>query len=447
MVIKTSLQFTQGRVKSMACPHGKDYVVFRDEGKDAAPGLGVRVTKAGVQRYVFEKRVRAGKNSRSRRVTIGDVRNWKLDDARKEARRLAVLVDNRKDPRIEAAADRAQAELVRMESQRHGRVLEGVWQLYIEDRKATWGARHLRDHIRLAHKGGERKKKGGGKRLTTSGPLASLMPLKLSELTAGRIAPWLKLEAKKRPTSTAQAYRLLRAFVQWTHEYTLATDGADQYEYRGIIPADACRAQTVRDAVPKSRAKKDDCLQKQHLAAWFGAVRSLPNPVISAYLQILLLVGARREELATLRWEDVDTKWNSITIRDKVEGKRTIPLTPAVASLLSTLPRKNEWVFPSDTAKSGRLVSPTRAHNDALEAAGLTAHVSLHGLRRSFRTLSEWPGIHTGVIAQIMGHKPSAIAEKHYTERPIDFLRDKLTEYETWMLSEAGLVAPVKAAA
>jgi len=35
-------------------------------------------------------------------------------------------------------------------------------------------------------------------------------------------------------------------------------------------------------------------------------VQKIGNPVISAYLQGLLLTGAKRNELATLRWADVD---------------------------------------------------------------------------------------------------------------------------------------------
>jgi integrase len=72
------------------------------------------------------------------------------------------------------------------------------------------------------------------------------------------------------------------------------------------------------------------------------AVKQIGNPVISAYLQTLLLVGSRREELAALRWADVDFQWSSITIHDKVEDFRVIPLAPYVAHLLSALPRRSE---------------------------------------------------------------------------------------------------------
>src|SRR5690606_11830570 len=170
-----------------------------------------------------------------------DLESWQLDAARKEARRLATVVDRGIDPRIEAADKRAEAEARRAESQRRDLIVSGVWQAYIEARTPKWGARHLANHKALAHTGGERWRRGGKRRVTKPGPLASLMPLKLSELTAERIAAWLKRETAKRPTSTAQAYRALRAFIASTF---------DVPEYKGVVPADACSARVVRDVVP-----------------------------------------------------------------------------------------------------------------------------------------------------------------------------------------------------
>jgi len=193
----------------------------------------------------------------------------------------------------------------------------------------------------------------------------------------------------------------------------------------------------AKDELPKPAAKSD-CLQREQLAPWFKQVREIQNPVASAYLQALLLTGARREEMAGLRWTDVDFKWGTMLLQDKVEANRTIPLTPYVSALLNALPRTNEWVFSSHSAASGRIQEPRKAHNNALEAAELP-HVSIHGLRRSFGTLSEWVECPAGVVAQIMGHKPSAIAEKHYIRRPIDLLRMWHTKIEVWMLEQAGI--------
>ena len=47
-----------------------------------------------------------------------------------------------------------------------------------------------------------------------------------------------------------------------------------------------------------------------------------------------------------------------------------------------------------------------------------------------------------GVVAQIMGHKPSAIAEKHYRRRPLDLLRMWHTRIEASILEQAGIEQP-----
>ncbi|BDD88853.1 hypothetical protein DPPLL_32180 [Desulfofustis limnaeus] len=100
------------------------------------------------------------------------------------------------------------------------------------------------------------------------------------------------------------------------------------------------------------------------------------------------------------------------------------------------LPQRNQWVFYSPRAKDGRLQEPRKAHERALTEAGID-NLSIHGLRRSFGTLSEWVETPVGIVYQIMGHKPSATAEKHYRSRPIDLLRKWHTKIEEWILEQA----------
>jgi integrase len=274
-----------------------------------------------------------------------------------------------------------------------------------------------------------------------------LLDLRLAELDAQMVKDWLEPLAARTPTQAAQTYRALRAFLGWC---------GGRPEFHAVTHADACTRRLARETLPKSRAKTD-CLQREQLPGWFGEVRKIRNPVIAAYLQALLLTGARREELAGVRWQEVDFQWNSLTIRDKVDGERTIPLTPFVSHLLADLKRRNNvppriktlngeqpkwtpspWVFSSPTAASGRLREPRIQHKKALTAAGLPA-LSLHGLRRSFGTLAEWVECPAGISAQIMGHKPSAIAEKHYRRRPLDLLRMWHAKVEAWIREQAGL--------
>ncbi|MEI7537905.1 MAG: integrase family protein [Comamonadaceae bacterium] len=411
--------FTAERIARFQCEPGKQQSIYWDA---KTPGLGLRVTKAGAKSYIFE----AWMHGKSLRVTIGDVRTWSIGKAQTEATRLKSLTDQGIDPRQQNADRVAAAEAKRTEIDRQLVTLGDAWTDYLKARKGTWGDRHYQDHANLSSQGGLKKKRGKG--MTAPGPLASLVPLTLSELTSKRIAKWLDVETVARPTQAALAFRLLRGCLNWCEsEKNLA----------GLVPTGALVAPKVRDALPENAAK-DDCLQREQLPLWFEHVRQLSNPVHAAYLQTLLLTGARRRELTSVQWQDVDFRWKSITIRDKVEGERTIPLTPYVASLLSALPRRNEWIFSSPMAASGKLTEPRTGHNKALAAAGLPP-LSVHGLRRSFGTLSEWCEVPTGVVAQIMGHKPSAIAEKHYRRRPLDLLRSWHVKIETWILEQAGV--------
>jgi integrase len=412
--------FTVDRVAGFKCQAGKRQTIFWD-GK--TPGLGLRVTPAGAKSYIFETKL----HGRTLRTTIGDARTWTIREAQDEATSLKAITDKGVDPRRLRAEQQAEAERARSDAKRRAMLVSDAWGDYVKARSGTWGDRHRADHVALTQVGGDKAKKGDKR--TMPGALAALLPLPLAQVDADRVKEWLSSEAAARPTQAALAFRLLRAFLNWC-ESTAA--------YCGIAAADACSSRVAKEALPR-KSVKSDCLQREQLAGWFAAVRSIRNPVIAAYLQALLLTGARREELAGLTWGDVDFRWLSLTIRDKVEGERTVPLTPYVASLLSALPRRNVWVFSSPAAKSGRLQEPRIQHSRAVAIAGIPS-LTLHGLRRSFSTLSEWVECPAGVVAQIMGHKPSATAERHYKVRPLDQLRMWHTKIETWVLEQAGIV-------
>jgi integrase len=94
---------------------------------------------------------------------------------------------------------------------------------------------------------------------------------------------------------------------------------------------------------------------------------------------------------------------------------------------------------------SAALTEPNHAHDKACKVAGIEG-LTLHGLRRSFRSLTEWLEVPAGVVAQIQGHKPSATAEKHYTVRPLDLLRVHHERIEAWILEQAGVQFDAQAA-
>lgn len=428
--------FTAARVAGFKCAPGKKQSIFWD-GK--TPGLGLRVTAAGSKAFIFETRL----NGQTIRMTIGDPRNWAIGDAQAEASRLKVMTDQGIDPRQVIAdaisAKEAAAAALSAKDARESVMVADAWQAYVTERSAAmkdgkpeWGEKHKAHHAYFVQAGGVKRKRGtrpGESKKTRPGVLVPLMTMRLADVDAKAIAAWLDKESKQAPTTAAQAFRALRAFLTWC---------AKHETYSAAVQAGACQSDDVKRKVPTVQTKKNDSLRRAQIKPWFEAVQRIGNPVISAYLQGLLFTGARRNELAALRWADVDFQWKSLTIRDKVEGERTIPLTPYLEHLIAALPRRNEFVFSSPTAASGRIEEPRIQHVKALAAAGLPA-LSLHGLRRSFGTLSEWVEVPAGIVAQIMGHKPSAIAEKHYIQRELDLLHLWHVKIEAWILEQAGI--------
>lgn len=422
------------------------------------PRLAVRATVSGARAFIFETKL----NRRTIRLTIGDVRAWNLDDASAEACRLQTVVDAGRDPRqvkaeITAADEAARAATTaakvahEQELQRQQLTLGEAWVVYCEARRPKWGSRNYRDHEKLMQP--ERIKQG---KTLAAGVLASLAPMPLAEVGADTIKQWLDIESANRAAQTALGFRLLRAFINWC---------ADHAEYRAIVQSGACGSKAVRENVPKARAK-DDCLQREQLRLWFDGVRKIQNRRVGGYLQGLLITGARPNELSSLKWADVNFQWHSLTIHDKVEGERTIPLTPYFESLLRELSvwnqtpppahrilhgrkvgndleswKPSDFVFSSHRSESGQIKNAGALHRDMLRNIGIP-NVTLHGLRRSFGSLSEWCEVPVGIVAQIQGHKPSATAEKHYRVRPLDLLRMWHTKIEGWMLEQAGIEQP-----
>ena len=432
--IAERINLTAGAIERLTCPADKQQAFMRDS---QAPGLRVRVTAAGAKSFVYEAKL----NRQTIRRTIGDVKLWSIEQARTEARRLAVVLDNGQDPREIERQQQADKATAKAAAAVQAATVGEVWAVYLEARRPHWGARHHADHVKLVQAGGEVSKRGTrGRGVTVAGPLHSLMGLTLRDLTAPAIEAWAAREAQTRPTSARLAWRCLKAFLSWC---------AEQPEYAPVLPSvNPAKTKKAREALGKAGVKQD-ALLKEQLPAWFAAVQQIQNPIAAAYLQVLVLTGARPGEVLGLRWEDVNTKWKGLTIRDKVEGERVIPLTPYVSHLLHSLPRRSDWVFPS-TARGkdteGQTLSIPRApHTAACAVAGIEG-LTLHGLRRSFKSLTEWLEIPAGVVAQIMGHKPSATAEKHYTVRPLDLLRVHHERIEAWILEQAGIAFDAKAA-
>jgi integrase len=455
-------KLTSARIKAFDCPIGTKQVFLWDT---EVKGLAVRATK-NVKAFIYQTEF----NGKTLRMTIGSVGVWSIEEqrgmdnevlangARNEARRLQTIIDNGDDPRELKAQKKAATIDKAAKEQVKGQPALTAWADYIQTRKTkstkqhkAWGARHADDHESMSREGGKpitRGRRIGAPATQQPGILRPLLLLPLKDITRPQVEQWFNKELNIRPRRARLAITLLGAFINWcsVHEHykTQITDNPCLYLKRGLV------APTV----------KKDVLQREQLQLWFTYVRQIGNPTTAAFLQCLLLTGARRNELATLKWADVDFEWAKLHLHDKMDpAGRTIPAPPYVLSLLADLKRRatvkvvgikgapvapvkpSQWVFASEFSASGYLAEPRHPHNQAVSAAGLRP-MTIHGLRRSFATLSEWVGCPTGLSAQLMGHSASAIAEKNYIRREVDLLRIWHNKIEQFILTEAGIEQP-----
>lgn len=426
---KAAHTLTHGLLERAACPAGDRFALVKDAD---TKGLRLRVTPAGGKFWQFETRMKGKLITRS----LGEWPAVSISEAQTQARTLRNMTTQGIDPRevereeqIRRESEAAARKAADVQAQRAALTVGEIWPLYLAHgkpkRREAWKPRYRADLEAMAAPGGEPKKRGQG--VTRPGPLFPLLALPLAGVTEDALQVWFEHEAQAGRHQATRALMMFRGFLRWC---------ASRPEYRDLTNRDAGKAPAIIENLAPSTKRRTDALEAAQVAPWWQGVEQIGNRTASVYLRTLLLTGARREEIAALTWQNVDFRWHKLTIADKVADSRTIPLSPYLAQLLATLPRTGPFVFAS-ASKSGRITDARASHAKALQNAGIE-RLTLHGLRRSFSLLGEAAGAPAGAIAQIMGHRPSAIAEG-YRPRSIDALRPYSTQIEAHILEQAGV--------
>lgn len=414
------VRLTAGRVSAFTCTPEKSQAFLWDT---EVPALMLRATPTGRKTYAFESRL----FGKTLRIGLGSVEAWTLEQAREQARRYAVLVDRGQDPRELERRQKAEQEALRQQARAKAVTVGDVWPLYLENgrpkRKEAWKPRYLADLHAMARPGGDPKKRGAG--VTRPGPLYPLLGLPLSGVTEDILKSWFDKEARAGRHQAARALMMFRGFLRWC---------SSQPEYRSFIDRGVGAAPAILENLP-ANTRRTDKLMAEQIGGWWRAVERLHNPVHSVYLRALLLTGARRNEIASMRWDGIDWRWKTLTIADKAEETRTIPLGPVLAQLLGSLPRTNAYVFAAKSSTG--YVQDVRASMAKVLAECSIPHLTFHGLRRTF-TQTARRIVPAGVPAQISGHKESAVAEG-YNILELDELRPYVAQIEMEFLRLAGV--------
>jgi integrase len=166
---------------------------------------------------------------------------------------------------------------------------------------------------------------------------------------------------------------------------------------------------------PKESRGRVRFLSDEEREQLLDACRSSDNPYLYPVVVLALSTGARKMEILTLHWRDVDFPRQVITLHTTKNGeRRALPLTGHAWELMqqhATVRRiDSPFVFPS---RNGRQAFDIRR---AWEAARQQANIPdfrFHDLRHSTASYLAMNGASLAEIAEILGHKTLAMVKRY----------------------------------
>jgi integrase len=182
---------------------------------------------------------------------------------------------------------------------------------------------------------------------------------------------------------------------------------------RGYVDRDPC------SGIPKpgNETKRDRVLDNDELARVWRSAETMAYPFGPA-VRLLILTGARREEVGAMRWSEIDLEgkiWTLPAGRAKNNVEHVVPLSDPALSLIRSLPRigRAAFVFTTtgETAVSGWSNAKANLDDAILEAMRegdpkpeAIPGWTLHDLRRTFATGLAGLGVATPVVEKILNH-------------------------------------------
>jgi integrase len=377
------VKLTPASIKPLALPSGVTEKTFFD---DDLAGFGVRVRASGARSFVVQYKI----HKKNRRVVLGPVESLDLSKARASARDILAKVRLGGDPAGE-----------RLERQRKVASAFGLLlPRYLERKRSELKPRsfvetnrHLAVHAKPLH-----------------ATAAEAVDRRTIAILLGDIA------TKSGPFASNRVRASLSGFYTWLLR-------------EGIVEANPVLATNEAiEAAPRDRVISDD-----ELAAIWNALDDGPY---SSIVKLLMLTGCRRQEIAGLRWSEIDFGKALITLpgeRTKNSREHLIPLSAPALAVLAAQPRINpdrDLVF----GRGDRGWQNWSACKDELNAR-IHPPISgwrLHDFRRSVSTgLHERFDVPPHVVELILGHSgaQAGIAAVYNRANYVDQRRVALTRW------------------
>lgn len=396
-----------------------------------AKGFGLRCTPTRKLTFVVQGRVE-GTTGSAARITVGPYGVFTVEQARDVAREHLRSMRMGIDPR--AVQKQAEAEGVTLKQvydsyvSRPGKLKASTrqwYEFYVTKVFADWQHRPVieitRDmvkerHAQLAAEGLPGKKRKGGA-----------------------------------PASANSAMVVLRILLNYAADEHQLADGSP------LIPVNPVGAMKRHWAPAGDRTDRYVPFDKvgEVWNALHDARTTARNGDILAgvnFVLFLMVTGARRSEVAGLRWSDVHIDREDLAksywlADDRKQGKPTrFPLSTAAVAILDACKRVdgNDHIFPS-RGKAGHIVDPRRALDLVDKVAGRI--VGAHGLRKTLSNISQREcRIEKFRTDLLIGHKPAQedVTSRAYLDlTDLTWLHLEIEQIGAW-IEEKGLVAAGK---
>ena len=327
---------TRAFVATASCPGGRSKIDFFDR-EQRGFMLEVRVSggKTFYQRYTDTR-------GRERQFKIGPADVISLDQARRKARTVLAQAVLGADPQEQRKVLRAIPTLQEFVRDRY--------LPHVKSYKRSWNTDEtvLRLHI-----------------------LPSLGSRALDEVTSQSIAELLnRMREKGYAAGTTNRVLVLIRYI-----YNLAR----KWRVPGVSENPTFGLNTTPDA---HRNRFLSAEETQHLIT---AINSDQNRVAAAAIMLLLLTGARRNEITQARWEYVDWEKRTLFVPLSKSGRpRTIALSGRALELLRSIPRSLDNPFIFSSPVTGRPCPSLHFPWTRIRRHAGLDNVRLHDLRHSF---------------------------------------------------------------